>query len=198
MEGLRILNIPTDTLKLLNTEHLVKICLNYPFWGLVFTRNSLQEGYEFIRNSFNGFRELENRSEAANYLLQEYIKMNPSFLKLVLTLAQKGEYMAQFTFIELLLAQHAVINNTDEYLKRKIVEESLRKFHEKLKVRSYGIEGMVTTAYVMARYSNSINHSQNLFDEIPGNESFLNYCIEIDTKSLKDVSGRTEDFMRNR
>lgn len=172
MAGLRIMNIPPDTLELINTEHLSRVCLNYPFWPLVFSRNSLQQGYNLIKNNFNGFRELENRSNAAQYILQEYKKMDPDDFKPGSSLAQKGEYMARFTFIELLLAQHKIIDNVNEDVKKQIIEESLKKFREKLKIRSYGIEGLVTTTFLMARFANNLNGSQNLFKEIPENEDF--------------------------
>jgi len=197
MAGLRIMNIPSDTLELIKTEQLVKTCLNYPFWSLVFSRNSLQEGYDFIRNNFNGFRELENRSNAAQYILQEYKKMDPTDFKPGSSLAQKGEYMARFTFIELLLAQHEIIGNVNEDIKKQVIEESLKKFREKLKIRSYGIEGLVTTTYVMARFANNLNDSQNLFNEIPENEEFLNNCIEINVKPMIDIVTKTENFIRS-
>ena len=197
MTGLRIMNIPSDTLELIKTEQLVKTCLNYPFWGLVFSRNSLQEGYDFIRNNFNGFRELENRSNAAQYILQEYKKMDPTDFIPESSLAQKGEYMARFTFIELLLAQHEIIGNVNDDVKKQIIEESLKKFREKLKIRSYGIEGLVTTTYVIARFANNLNGSQNLFNEIPENEDFLNNCKEINVKPMIDIVTKTENFIRS-
>lgn len=59
MAGLRIMNIPSDTIELIKTEQLVKTCLNYPFWSLVFSRNSLQEGYDFLRIISMDFENLE-------------------------------------------------------------------------------------------------------------------------------------------
>ena len=197
MAGLRIMNIPPDTLELINTEDLVRVCLNYPFWPQVFSRNSLQEGYDFLRNNFNGFRELENRSNAAQYILQEYKKMDPGNFIPGSSLAQKGEYMARFTFIELLLAQHEIIDNVNENIMKQIIEESLKKFREKLRIRSYGIEGLVTTTYVMARLANNLNDSQNLFNEMAQNEAFLNNCMEINVKSMIDIANKTEYFIRN-
>jgi hypothetical protein len=198
MAGLRIMNIPSDTLKSINTDHLVKVCLHYPFWPQVFSRNSLQEGYDFLKNNFNGFRELENRPNAAEFILQEYKKMDPADFKPGSTLAQKGEYMARFTFIELLLAQHEIINNVNEDIKRKIIEESLKKFQEKIMIRSYGIEGLVTTAYIMARFVNNLNGSQNLFNDISGHKDFLNNCKEINFKPMIDIANKTENFIRNK
>ena len=40
IDRLSLLNIPTDKLELISTDQLVKICLDYPYFGLVFTRNN--------------------------------------------------------------------------------------------------------------------------------------------------------------
>lgn len=113
------------------------------------------------------------------------------------SLIQKGEYMTRFTFIELLLAQHEIIGNVNDDVKKQIIEESLKKFRDKLKIRSYGIEGLVTTTYVMARFVNNLNGSQNLYNEIPENDDFLNNCIEINVKTMIDIVNKTEIFIRS-
>ena len=124
--------------------------------------------------------------------------MDPDDFKPGSSLAQKGEYMARFTFIELLLAQHKIIDNVNEDVRKQIIEESIKKFREKLKIRSYGIEGLVTTTFLMARFANNLNGSQNLFKEIPENEDFLNNCKEINVKPMIDIANKTENFIRNK
>jgi hypothetical protein len=70
-------NIPQEILKIISTEKLVQACLNYPQFGLIFTRNDLQRGYDHIRAKFNGFRELEERDDAGEVLLNIYKKYDP-------------------------------------------------------------------------------------------------------------------------
>jgi hypothetical protein len=72
--GLALLNIPDERIKQMNTYHLVKSCLNHPQFEWVWTLNSLQQGYDFIKENFNGFREPELRPDTALYLLKEYKK----------------------------------------------------------------------------------------------------------------------------
>ena len=48
--------------------------------------------------------------------------MDPDDFKPGSSLAQKGEYMARFTFIELLLAQHKIIDNVNEDVRKQIIE----------------------------------------------------------------------------
>ena len=72
-----LLNIPDNLLKAISTEELVKSCLNYPEFPMVFTRNDLQSGYNFIQSMFNGFVELETRPDAGKELMKVYDGYKP-------------------------------------------------------------------------------------------------------------------------
>lgn len=164
LEKLSLLNIPAHQLNLVTTDELTTICINYPFFGLVFTRNNLQEGYEFIKRNFNGFKELESRTNAALYLLEKYEFLNPKSFTSD-DPEEVGKYMAKFTFIELLLAQADILKNCDKEVKKRIVKESIKKINEKADVKCYGIMGTSTTAFVMGRALNQID-SNSLFMRI--------------------------------
>jgi len=194
-EGLKLLNIPSDILGMMSTNQLVEVCLDYPLFGLVFTRNNMQQGYEFIRSHFNGFRELEDRPDACKCLLEVYEKMNPSGFAVESSPAQIGEYMAQFTFIELLLAQYPILNNADELVKKKLIEESLNKYKEKSTIESYGIDGILTSAFVMARVVNS-SQDLNIYEKIE-NDYFLRSCSIQDTESLESIIKQIESNIHN-
>lgn len=58
-ERLDAYNIPDNLLKNMNTGDLVQTCLNYPEFRLIMTRNSLQQGYDYLKSIFNGFNELK-------------------------------------------------------------------------------------------------------------------------------------------
>jgi len=60
------------------------------------------------------------------------------------------------------------------------------------------LKGLVTTTFLMARFANNLNGSQNLFKEIPENEDFLNNCKEINVKPMIDIANKTENFIRNK
>jgi len=199
IDRLGLLNIPADKLELITTDQLVKICLDYPYFGLIFTRNSLQQGYEFIRNNFNGFRELEGRLDAARYILEEYEKMNPAGFVPESSPTEIGEYMAQFTFIELLLAQYPILNSIDEDTKARIIEETLEKFKGKAGIKSYGIVGLSTTAFVMGRIIYGLdNNFPNLTNEERLEiKELLNNCSEKRYELLEIIVKETDNYIRN-
>jgi hypothetical protein len=151
IERLNLLNIPDDTIKSMKTDRLMNICLEYPFFGIIFTRNSLQQGYEFIRNNFNGFRVLENRPDAADFILKKYESMDPAGVSNKSSHLEAGQYMAQFTFVEILLAQDSILFKLNDETKRAILNTTLDKFNKKANKPNYGIEGLSTTALIMAK-----------------------------------------------
>lgn len=80
-ERLNAYNIPIEVLEKMNTKNLVKTCLAYPEFRLIMTRNSIQEGYSYIKFIFNGFAELEKRKDAGCQLINEYRKLKPVEVK---------------------------------------------------------------------------------------------------------------------
>ena len=200
VDRLNLLNIPTDKLESIGTDQLVRTCLDYPYFGLIFTRNSLQQGYDFIRSNFNGFRELEDRPDAVQCILKEYSKMNPTGFKPESSPAKVGEYMAQFTFIELLLAQYQILNNIDNATRKQLVENALDIYKGKAEIDSYGIIGLSTTAFVMGRATYGIDNTfSNLkYEDKNDIEALLKDCSPQRFDLLDIIVKENESYIRKK
>ncbi|MDP2338365.1 MAG: hypothetical protein Q8N05_18320 [Bacteroidota bacterium] len=147
-----LLNIPAPLLKKISTEELVKSCLNYPEYRLIFTRNDLQSGYNFIRSSFNGFVELETRPDAGKELMKVYAGYKPDGFDLNLTDLEIGRFMSKFTFIELLLAQTEIQNKLNPGDLKELMSICSQKYKvKKDRQKYYGGIGLQTTVLVIAR-----------------------------------------------
>jgi hypothetical protein len=129
-------NIPVNQLNTMTTEDLVKTCLNYPELRMIFTRNSLQKGYEYLRSQFNGFKELENRTDAGKYLLNIYLEKKHDDVTLIKNLVDKGHFMSSILHVEIMLSQEPIIKNMDKLdmisLKAKAINsfESVERLKE--------------------------------------------------------------------
>lgn len=53
--------IPTDILKIMTTDALIQSIIDYPLAVDMYAYDSVDEGYEVLRNQFNAIRELESR-----------------------------------------------------------------------------------------------------------------------------------------
>lgn len=63
----------------LPTEELVDLILDYPYLVDFISASNPNETYQYIRNSFNGFAELETRTDATTILLSKLLSENDSY-----------------------------------------------------------------------------------------------------------------------
>jgi len=136
-QRLSFYNIPEDLLRVMNTGDLVRTCLNYPEWRMIFTRNSLAQGYDFIRNQFNGFRELALRKDASLFLLEHYSKINHDDVKNIPDPVNQGVFMESILQVEILLSQEQIIRNMSEAEQNTLKGLALRSIENEMRLEKY-------------------------------------------------------------
>lgn len=151
-ERLNAYNIPNELLQKMSTEDLVHTCLNYPEFRLIMTRNSLHQGYNYLRTIFNGFEELEKRVDAGEKLIMAYKKLNPSKIVQFEQTVDKGAYSFKFTYLEILLAQKPIIKNMDNSEIKGLIEQCISNYQNFEKMPDlYGTFSLTTPALVLGR-----------------------------------------------
>jgi hypothetical protein len=122
--------IPLETLAKMNTEALVSTCLSYPLLSTVLAYNDIQTGFQAVTANFNGLQELLKRPDAGKAVLKVYQMMDPNAVD---TKAdnEKGEFTFEFTYVELLLAQPAVLASLTAPERKALAQEGLNKFKGK-------------------------------------------------------------------
>jgi hypothetical protein len=151
-DRLNAYNIPGDILENMSTAELVKTCLAYPEFRLIMTRNSLQEGYAYLKSIFNGFEELEKREDAGNQLINEYRKLNPADVQTYDKLVEKGRFAFRFTYLEMLLAQRPMLLSMSDNTKKELLEFCISNYEGKRNLSEYySTFGLQTQALVLGR-----------------------------------------------
>ena len=102
--------IPENVIKTMSTDGLVQTCLNYPLFGDILFYDNLQDGFNAIANSFNGFKELIQKEDAGIKTLEVYKTFEDAPFVETLTLDEKSNYITQLIFIETLLAQESLFS----------------------------------------------------------------------------------------
>lgn len=125
--------IPNTILQGMSTIDLVETCLDYPLYGDMYAYNLLQNGFEVVTANFNGLQELLKRKDASTILLERYKEMNPEAFDQNWSLLKKGEYAAKFYFIEILIAQEAILSNLQTIQRKTLLKECIRKAQKKEK-----------------------------------------------------------------
>lgn len=143
--------IPENILKSMSTKALVRTCLQYPLFGDVFAYDNFQFGFERMSSNFNGFKELFQRSDIAESVLQEYIDLNDLVSLEAKNITEKWRFM----FLEILLSQPSIIKNLSLQKKKTLFYEAIKKFSAKMKQpEKYGCFSLTPSCLVMARLLN--------------------------------------------
>ena len=68
----KLFDLSKEKLKNISTNELIEVCLNYPLLIDMFAYNSLDEGFEAVKNQSNAFYELTLRKDSSKCLLNIY------------------------------------------------------------------------------------------------------------------------------
>jgi hypothetical protein len=109
-EMLNACQIPEPLLKNMSTSGLVETVMNYPLSIDIMAYNDPQSGINAVSAQFNGLSELLKRQDSGTSLLNKYMTMDPAAIGDNWTELQKGEYFANFFYIETILAQESVLS----------------------------------------------------------------------------------------
>lgn len=184
-DKLNAYNIPEDILYEMKTSDLVKSCLSYPELRLIMTRNSFQDGYNYLKTIFNGFNELENREDAGKELLKVYKKMDPGAIKNINIPAERGRYIFKFIYIEILLSQNKTIANIDKKNKKELIAVTLLNYEKRDKMpEHFSTFGKMSSTLILGRI---LEHDQ--YSKYGVQKKYADKIKRfIDNSYLEDVS----------
>lgn len=183
-------NIPEDVLPCLKTDGLIETCMNYNNLGAIlflFGTNGIQDGYDLAKERCRGFLELENRTDAFDFLIEKYKSIDTiNFIPNTNPL-EYGGYNYYTYSLEVILGQEKILQNTTDNQEIELLKDLFIKQNYRNSLRSwYSIEGPV---FVMARimyfndYLPLINECKN--DNIMN--SFIIEGIPIQREDIKSV-----------
>jgi hypothetical protein len=185
LEGrLSLYNVPVSLLKTMTTEDLVKTCLNYPELRMIFTRNSYQQGYEFLRDQFNGFSELEKRTDAGKYLLSIYSGKKHDDVSLITNLVDQGKFIVDIIYIEIILSQEPIINNMDKTEQISLKNQAINSFENVVGLKDiYGTMSLEMPALIMGRLL-LIEKETNLALKTKIDDEILSFTTNSETPDM--------------
>lgn len=120
--------IPEKQIKTISTDELVEKCLNYPYIADVMFAQNIPLMFKYIRQEFNGFKELFERRDAAQVILNRFLNFDFNKINDYQEDYEKGLYVFKFCYLNLLLAQDEIINRMgDNY---NIINQINKKYSE--------------------------------------------------------------------
>ena len=103
-------NIPEDKLDQMTTNDLIEHCVNFDFMWDIFNHANYGVGLNVVIENHNGLRELLNRSDAGELILDLYNKIDLNEVKEIKESAGRGEFVGQIFFLELFLSSSSILN----------------------------------------------------------------------------------------
>lgn len=186
--------LPDQYLKCSSTDSLSQTCLNYPFFGYIWAYNSFQQGFDRVKDMFNGIDELISREDANSSLMKIYQRMHPEDVNDISNSVDRGAFMSQFNYIEITLAQFQLVNNLTLEQIKTLLNLCLEIYHKKSNISYYSWIGEMSTLAIMARILYSRNY-EPVITELSQNsylESFLNTADFMGFNDINKISEITQ------
>lgn len=105
-----MLQLPEDVMENMSTAVLLDAVLDYPFFSDVYAFNDLQVGVDILYQSFNGIRELSEREDLVQVILEKYAD-EPVLTENSL---EGDTDVLRLSNLEILVSQDFVIEKMDE------------------------------------------------------------------------------------
>ena len=199
-ERIEMFKIPEQTLHCLSTNALVKSCLDYPEFGLVWAYNSLQQGFDQVSSRCNGFDELWKRGDKFQVLYSLYQQKNPdrgnwdSYTDL-----ENGLYLFDIIYVELIISQYEILHELSVSEKTELFQLVLDNQNKKVDLIQYwGVPGMETTCAILGRIMYLDNY-QPLVEEYNNNEMMFRSVAEVlilDYDVVNKIMSLSEDYLK--
>ncbi len=198
----QINQLPKDVIDHISTVGLIETCLTFPYYCDIGMIEYHQDGFDYMVNNFNGFRELLKRNNTAILIYERYQFMTtscidnnwPSFIG-------RGKSLGMsFIAVEMILAQYTILEKFNSDQLSEIANEALIKFDQKMAVeRTRSIWNIKFTLVICGRILKILNY-QPLINELEGNNYLSHFLDQVDlmgnTESLELIKIHTENFLK--
>ncbi len=190
--------MPEKVLKTISTEELLKVCLNYPFFGSYTASNSPFEGLNRTLDSFNGFDEFCNRKDASDVLFRFYANKQISEINKIEKGMDKAGFVFYYCGYELLLCNKKIVHKFSKEQQTDILKLFVKRSKEKdLHKDSFGFWGKMTSAFVSNKYAIFLGKKETETDSKTVNvkKLFAERMLISDPKVVDTILTEVETFV---
>jgi len=184
-EKVKALQVPLSVLKNMSTDHLVEICLTYPFLDEIWAYNNIQNGFEYVVKDFNGLQELLMRKDVGPILLLRYKNMSPNNVSKDWSLLQQGTHTAKFRHIEILIAQETILTALKDNERLTLLNEVVKKHQTMSQTSIFGYPNAETNTFLMGRILQK--NDDDKFNQIISNNKKIDVFLKSGNLFVADL-----------
>ena len=103
------LQLPADTLQSISTARLLETCLYYPFNIDIFALDDQIYSFNRVKEQFNGYAELYQRTDFVQELIDLYASRNVAFVNQIGVDREQGHYAFDYHIMEFMFTDAALL-----------------------------------------------------------------------------------------
>lgn len=163
------LQLPADTLQSISTARLLETCLYYPFNIDIFALDDQIYSFNRVKEQFNGYAELYQRSDFVQQLIDFYDSRNVAFVNQMEIDREQGHYAFDYHIMEFMFTDAAPLASDTQ-----AAQIASMLYHKKEQKTQYSVYGS-TNRMVIALAIGRCLQRTNAFTDYQGTtlQSFL-------------------------
>lgn len=143
------LQLPADTLQSISTARLLETCLYYPFNIDIFALDDQIYSFNRVKDQFNGYTELYQRTDFVQKLIDLYASRNVAFVNQIGLDREQGHYAFDYHILEFMFIDAASMASDTQAL--QIAAMLYNKKEQKTQYSVYGSINRMVIALAIGR-----------------------------------------------
>lgn len=143
------LQLPADTLQSISTARLLETCLYYPFNIDIFALDDQIYSYSRVKEQFNGYSELYQRTDFVQQLMNLYSSRDVAFVNQIEIDREQGHYAFDYHIMEFMFTDAALWASDAQAA--QIVAMLYEKKEQKTQYSVYGSTNRMVIALAIGR-----------------------------------------------
>lgn len=143
------LQLPADTLQSISTARLLETCLYYPFNIDIFALDDQLYSFNRVKEQFNGYAELYQRTDFVQLLMNLYGSRNVAFVNQIEIDREQGHYAFDYHIMEFMFTDAALLASDTQA--GQIAAMLYNKKEQKTQYSVYGSTNRMVIALAIGR-----------------------------------------------
>lgn len=143
------LQLPADTLQSISTARLLETCLYYPFNIDIFALDDQLYSFNRVKEQFNGYAELYERTDFVQLLMNLYGSRNVAFVNQIEIDREQGHYAFDYHIMEFMFTDAALLASDTQV--GQIAAMLYNKKEQKTQYSVYGSTNRMVIALAIGR-----------------------------------------------
>lgn len=183
------LQLPADTLQSISTARLLETCLYYPFNIDIFALDDQIYSFERVKQQFNGYAELYQRTDFVQQLMNLYSSRKVAFVNQIEIDREQGHYAFDYHIMEFMFTDASLLASDTQ-----TVQIAAMLYYKKEQKTQYSVYGSTNRMAIALAIGHCLQRS-NAFSDYQGTtlQTFLQTGKLTNTSDLDYIYSKVRN-----